>query len=149
MATQVAFLRWKPIKILTLSRHVLAIIRYVALFYVVHVIHWLLKYVSSIMINVAKFEECDLFNPVLRKTPGIWSFAVGQNVEKLCWDLIATIIPIFLKERISYFQICYTKWPCASVAPYLRKCGNLPIRESLVITWPYVRPSVRTTGMPM
>ena len=136
MATQVAFLRWKPIKILTLSRHVLAIIRYAALFYVVHVIHWPLKNVSSIMINVAKFEEYDLFNPVLRKTPGVWSFAVGQNVDKYGWDLIATIIPIVLKERISYFQICYTKWPCASVAPYLRKCGNLPIRESLVITWP-------------
>ena len=82
MATQVAFLRWKPIKILTLSRHVLAIVRYVALFYVVHVIHWLLKYVSGIMINVANFEEYYLFNPVLRKTPGIWSFAVGQNVDK-------------------------------------------------------------------
>ena len=28
---------------------------------------------------------------------------------------------------------------CVSVAPYLRKFGNLSIREILVITWPYVR----------
>ena len=29
----------------------------------------------------------------------------------------------------------------ASVAQYLRKYGDLPIREILVITWPYARPS--------
>ena len=29
-----------------------------------------------------------------------------------------------------------------SVAPYLRKSGNLAIREILEITWPSVRPSV-------
>ena len=28
----------------------------------------------------------------------------------------------------------------ASVAPYLNRCGNLPIREILVIKWPYARP---------
>ena len=33
-------------------------------------------------------------------------------------------------------------------APYLRKFGNPSIREILVITWPYARPStVRTTGI--
>ena len=32
-------------------------------------------------------------------------------------------------------------------APWARKCGKLPIQEDLVITWPYARPSVRTTGM--
>ena len=36
----------------------------------------------------------------------------------------------------------------------VRKWSNLPIRENLVITWPYtdrpsIRPSVRTTGIPM
>ena len=31
-----------------------------------------------------------------------------------------------------------------SVAPYLRKCGNLPIRENLVIKWPYARLSSPT-----
>ena len=36
-----------------------------------------------------------------------------------------------------------------SGAPWVRKCGNLPIWENLVITWPYARPSVRTTGLPM
>ena len=36
----------------------------------------------------------------------------------------------------------------ASRAPYLRKFGNPSIREILVITWPYARPSaVRTTGI--
>ena len=38
----------------------------------------------------------------------------------------------------------------ASGAPWVRKWSNLPIRENLVITWPYTeRPSVRTTGIPM
>ena len=37
----------------------------------------------------------------------------------------------------------------ASGAPWVRKWSNLPIRENLVITWPYARPSVRTTGIPM
>ena len=36
-----------------------------------------------------------------------------------------------------------------SGAPWVRNCGNLPIRENLVITWPYARPSVHTTGIPM
>ena len=36
-----------------------------------------------------------------------------------------------------------------SGAPWVTKCGKLPIRENLVITWPYTdRPSVRTTGIP-
>ena len=35
-----------------------------------------------------------------------------------------------------------------SGAPWVKKCGKLPIRENLVITWPYTdRPSVRTTGI--
>ena len=38
----------------------------------------------------------------------------------------------------------------ASGAPWVRKWDNLPIRENLLITWPYTdRPSVRTTGIPM
>ena len=41
-----------------------------------------------------------------------------------------------------------------SGAPWVRNWSNLPIRENLVITWPYTdrppeRPSVRTTGIPM
>ena len=41
-----------------------------------------------------------------------------------------------------------------SGAPWVKKCGKLPIRENLVITWPSTdrppaRPSVRTTGIPM
>ena len=34
-----------------------------------------------------------------------------------------------------------------SKAPWVRKCGNLPIWEILVITWHYLDPSVRTTGI--
>ena len=46
----------------------------------------------------------------------------------------------------------------ATWAPSVRKWSKLPIRENLVITWPYTdwpparqrdRPSVRTTGIPM
>ena len=42
----------------------------------------------------------------------------------------------------------------ASGAAWVNKWSNLPIRENLVITWPYTdrppeRPSVRPTGMPM
>ena len=42
----------------------------------------------------------------------------------------------------------------ASGAPRVRKWSNLPIRENLVITWPYTdhppeRPSIRTTGILM
>ena len=37
-----------------------------------------------------------------------------------------------------------------SGVPWVRKWDNLPIRENMVITWPYTdRPSVRTTGIPM
>ena len=35
----------------------------------------------------------------------------------------------------------YNGAPRESVAPDSRKCGNLPIREILVITWPCARPS--------
>ena len=35
-----------------------------------------------------------------------------------------------------------------SVAPYLRKCGNLPIQEILVITWPSARPPVCRLSAP-
>ena len=40
---------------------------------------------------------------------------------------------------------------CAqSGAPWVRKCGKLPIRENWVITWPYTGwPSIHTTGIPM
>ena len=34
------------------------------------------------MINIAKTEEYYMFNTVLRKIPDIWSFVVGQNVDK-------------------------------------------------------------------
>ena len=38
---------------------------------------------------------------------------------------------------------------CTSGAPYLRKSGNPSIREILVITWLYARPSIRTMGKQM
>ena len=57
-----------------------------------------------VMINKAKFEEYCLFNTVLRKMPVIWSCAVGQNVDKKRWHLIATIIPIFFKKESPIFR---------------------------------------------
>ena len=100
MARQVAFLEWKPVKILTLSRHVLDIIRYVALFYVIHVIHWLLKYVSS----------NDKYSKVWRILFVWYSFEKNTRYMKLCsrtrcwrWDLIATIISIFFKKESTIF----------------------------------------------
>ena len=100
MARQVAFLQWKPVKILTLSRHVLDIIRYVALFYVIHVIHWLLKYVSG----------NDKYSKVWRILFVWHSFEKNTRYMKLfsrtrCWrwDLIATIISIFFKKESTIF----------------------------------------------
>ena len=100
MARQVAFLEWKPVKILTLSRHVLDIIRYVALFYVIHVIHSLLKYVSS----------NDKYSKVWRILFVWYSFEKNTRYMKLCsrtrrwrWDLIATIISIFFKKESTIF----------------------------------------------
>ena len=34
------------------------------------------------MINKAKIEKFNLFNTILRKIPDIWSFVIGQNVDK-------------------------------------------------------------------
>ena len=41
-------------------------------------------------------------------------------------------------------------WPdYNSGAPWVKKCGKLPIRENLVITWPYTdRPPARPTDRP-
>ena len=100
MSRQVAFLQWKPVKILTLSRHVLDIISYVALFYVIHVIHRLLKYVSS----------NDKYSKVWRILFVWHSFEKNTRYMKLCsrtrcwrWDLIATIISIFFKKESTIF----------------------------------------------
>ena len=100
MARQVAFLEWKPVKILTLSRHVLDIVRYVALFYVIHVIHWLLKYVSS----------NDKYSKVWRILFVWYSLEKNTRYMKLCsrtrcwpWDLIVTIISIFFKKESTIF----------------------------------------------
>ena len=66
-----------------------------------------------------------------------------QTTDKLC--LVA------LADR---FVAELSRAKRASGAPWMRKWSNLPIRENLVITWPYTdrppdRPSVRTTGIPM
>ena len=70
------------------------------------------------MINIAKFEEYCLFNTVLRKMPVIWSCAVGQNVDTLRFNCHNN--SHFFQERIGYFQICYTEWPCHFKVP--RSC---------------------------
>ena len=50
---------------------------------------------------------------------------------------------IYASCRLFMSHQTFSGAPCArlSVSPHLKKCGNLPIREILVITWPYVRPS--------
>ena len=57
-------------------------------------------------------------------------------------NLTTTITLAWEKDSLVFVNVY-------SGAPWVRKCGNLPIRENLVITWPYARPSVRTTGIPM
>ena len=37
---------------------------------------------EAAMINIAKTKEYYVFNTVLGKIPDIWSFVVGQNVDK-------------------------------------------------------------------
>ena len=60
-------------------------------------------------------------------------------------------------EHFNFFN-CFQRSSRArsarSGAPWVSKCGKLPIRENLVIAWPYInrptnRESVRTTGIPM
>ena len=51
----------------------------------------------------------------------------------------------FFVEKLS-FSSC--KSSCNSGAPYLRKFGHLPIREILVITWPYARLPARRPSAP-
>ena len=52
--------------------------------------------------------------------------------------------------KMYYLSSCRTFFLAGLHArAFLRKCGNLPIRENLVITWPYARPTVHTTGQPM
>ena len=56
------------------------------------------------------------------------------------------------EQKNIYTQLIAELWSAkrACGAPWVRKCGKLPIRENLVITWPYTdRPSVRTTGIPI
>ena len=50
---------------------------------------------------------------------------------------------IYASCRLFMSHQAFSGAPCArlSVSPHLKKCGNLPIREIVVITWPYVRPS--------
>ena len=66
-----------------------------------------------------------------------------QTTDKLCLVALA-----------NRFGAELSRAKRASWAPWVRKWSNLPIRENLVITWPYTdrppdRPSVRTTGIPM
>ena len=65
-----------------------------------------------------------------------------------------------LIENFSHTEFVAELW-CAKRAcgaPWVRKCGKVPISEKLVTTWPYTDrptdrppagPSVRTTGVPM
>ena len=52
------------------------------------------------MINTAKFQEYCLFDPVLRKIHGIWSFAVWHDVDKY---LVPHNYPLFFKKESAIF----------------------------------------------
>lgn len=86
-------LQGKPLKILTLSRHVLDNIRYGALFCVVHVTDWLLKYVSSNnkyrkvwRISFASSTNINtLFNTVVLRT--IFCMCVKLCSRVKCWQV--------------------------------------------------------------
>ena len=57
------------------------------------------------------------------------SFGIPQGTILVCWW---------------YYSGALRAWSTQSGAPWVRKFGNLPIREILVITWPYARPTVTT-----
>jgi len=79
-----------------------------------------------------------LKNPAFAKC---W-FNAATHMHMLWFNFILGLI-------FSRALACETR---AGGAPWVRKYGKLPIRENLVITWPYTDrlwPSVRTTGIPM
>ena len=78
-------------------------------------------------------EKCRKISPVLRRRNSqitAWNHGKnGTNMQLDGWQLLFDVCSKAPRER-------------ASVALYLRKCGNPPIWEILVITWPYARPGI-------
>ena len=69
-----------------------------------------------------------------------WHTSPGKcitDVFTTFWRLLWRITEL---THANMESICFIAELHASVVPNLRKCGNLPIRENLVITWPYARP---------
>ena len=65
-----------------------------------------------VMINIAKFEEYYLFNALYMKLCS----------RTKCWQVTLRFnchnnSHFFFQERIGYFQICYTEWPCHFYLP--------------------------------
>ena len=81
-----------------------------------------------------------------------------QNVfDSVAWQFFQETWAQRKQNQISKWPeslgVMFRIFPCAhegrmSVAPYLRKCGKLHIREILVIMWPYVRPIDPLTDCP-
>ena len=71
---------------------------------------------------------------LLTKNRAVLSMHVGF-VDTQYYNFFLCILPI---------AELHARTRRVSVAPYLRKCGNLPIRENLVIKWPYARLSSPT-----
>ena len=89
--------------------------------------------------------------------PFFLSFLLCSQVELLCFltpNRFFSLLFYYIQNYLvvsDCLGILFFLRSSTSVAPYLRKCGNLPIREILVIAWPCVRPPVRphrTTGIP-
>ena len=69
-----------------------------------------------VMINIAKFEEYYLFNA--------WYMKLCSRTK--CWQVTLRFNchnnSHFFQERIGYFQICYTEWPCHFYFKVPRSC---------------------------
>ena len=59
------------------------------------------------------------------------------TVEPLLWDTSIQGTPPFRRHKIWSQKSAHIIFESISGALWVRKCGKLPIRENLVITWPY------------
>ena len=67
---------------------------------------------------------------------------ICQLIITINWQILIDGIHFVNKKScwgMPYICLIVELWraKCACGAPWVRKCGKLPIRENLVITWPY------------
>ena len=78
-------------------------------------------------------------------------YKLRQSSYKLRQVLQITTKLLQFATPLQIMSIINSRAPRArehSPIPHLRKCGNLPIREILVITWPCLRPPARSPSSP-